>query len=149
MNKTKKRIMIIAAFLVIAVAAVCFLPVWPVSGAADDVTISDVDLYYKGQPEGNLNSYLKLNDLELMLKLFNTSLIPTESRGHQVSEYYYVISGIKNSRSFTITADSSGAYMLRGGSKTGWRLKNGGLLQGMIYSSAYDEYKEQLQSLAS
>ena len=138
-----------ATFVAIAVIVVVVvsLPVWPVINDADDVILYEVDLYYKGQRKVQMTPDLKLDDLALMLQLYDSSLIPTEKRVHQMSEYYYVIFGSKNGQNFTITTDENSAYMFQGNMKMGWRLKNGDTLQGMIFSSARGELREILLSL--
>ena len=145
----KIRIKNIAAIIVIATVILSFLPIWPVVTDAESLKIHGVELYYKGQPELKMDDHLELDNLEVMLQLYRTSLLPTLSRSQFVSPDYYVISGSQSGKGFTITADLGGAYMFRGDRKMGWRLKNGDTMVGMIYSCYRGELRETLLSVVS
>ena len=130
--------------LLLAVIVLLFLPVRPIVSDVAQTEISSVTLYDKGQPRKDVSAYLKLDDLAFHLQLFHTSIVPSVPRGQRVGENYYVIEGNHNGRSFSITADGHSAFMFYLDQNRGYRLKNGAVVVGMIFSSAHDDFRNEL-----
>lgn len=139
----KKRKLLIVSVLILCVLIFLFLPIKPIVQDAEQLDLSAVTRYYKGQQEENLSKYLEMDSLELYLQLYKTSIVPTIGRGQRVDDTYYVIEGTLNGKSFTITADNDGAFLFYLDQSFGYRIHNGEVLQGMIYSSAYDDFRDE------
>ena len=132
-RKSRRRIW---PFLLLAAGvALILLPLKSVARPADTVDIFHVEQYYKGAQREDISAALKLDDLEVSLQLYNTSIFPTVSGGsRRVSATYYEVTGQLNGRPFTITADDTSAVLFFHGQSRGYRLQNGHTLAGMIHA---------------
>jgi len=134
-NKINVKQKIILIFFIIFLISLLFLPVKSIIKKNDKVNISNVTIYYKGIEENNITYDIKTDDLGLMLTLYNTSIFPTEARGHNMNNEYYVINGSINENDFSISADKNEAYFFYNDKKYGYKLKNGDTLIYMIHSA--------------